>query len=78
MRLPTSTTVTLVLAAFAAASLFLLLTEHRAHLLGLWLLLLIPVCLVLLYLAGSQAESELDPPGAADRTTPSDRKGNVR
>ncbi|CAG1017558.1 hypothetical protein BURC_02216 [Burkholderiaceae bacterium] len=74
MRFNTSSVATLVLTAFAAASLFLLLAEHRAHSLGLWLLMLVPLCLVLLYLASTHARSDLDAPGSVDPATPSDKK----
>jgi hypothetical protein len=74
MRFNNSSAATLVLIAFAAASLFLLLVEHHAHGLGWWLMLLVPVCLVLLYVGSAQAESELEPTGPADQPKSSDRK----
>ena len=74
MRFNTSSAATLVLTAFAAVSLLLLLVEHRAHSLGLWLLMLVPLCLVLLYVASTRTQSSLDDPDAVDPATSSDRK----
>ena len=46
---------TWVLWAFMAIAAFLLLAEHRAHILGGWLHLLLGLCVLLLYLNGAHA-----------------------
>jgi hypothetical protein len=47
-----------ILAAFMAISLFLLITEHRAHALGWVLHLLLGACVLLLYLNTRAYESD--------------------
>lgn len=74
MRIDPSKAVAWVLVAFAAAALFLLLAEHRAHAYGPLLMLLVPVCLVLLYVATSRAESD-DAGNDQERRSPRDQKG---
>lgn len=47
-----------ILAAFMAITLFLLVTEHRAHALGWILHLLVGACVLLLYLNTRAHESD--------------------
>lgn len=74
MRIDSSKAVTWVLVAFAGVALLLLLAEHHAHAWGPLLMLLIPVCLVLLYLASSYAESDAAD-DKADRSTTHEEEG---
>lgn len=75
MRIDSSKATTWVLVAFAVVALRLLLAEHHAHAWGPLLMLLIPVCLVLLYVASSHAESGAGHQDKADRSTTREQEG---
>ncbi|CAM3791723.1 hypothetical protein [Roseateles saccharophilus] len=74
MRIDSSKAATWVLVAFAVVVLLLLLAEHHAHAWGPLLMLSIPVCLVLLYVATSNSESGASD-DKVDRSTRNEEEG---
>ena len=75
MRIDRSKAAIGLLLALAAVALFLLLAEHHAHAYGAWWLLLIPLCLGLLYLAGDRTESDAHADDHAAQPPAVDPKG---